>query len=77
MLYKQYITYAKRKTKETNRLFDTWDSYLNKNLTIQRNSIKFLDTKITTENSEIKIQALNKKSKYLIHWSSKVPFYYK
>ena len=57
ILYKQYVdhTYAKTKRDETDKLFNTFNSYhSNTRLIVEENETKFLKTKITRENGETK-----------------------
>ena len=71
-------TYIKRKLNEVNTLFDALNSYHpNIKFTLEQNPKKFLDTQIIKENNKIKTQVFVKISTYPVHWSTKVPFWYK
>ena len=80
ILYKRYVsdTYVKRKRNESDTLFDALNSYHpNIKFTLEQYPKRFLDTQIIKGNNQIKTQVFVKKSMYLVHWSSKVPFHYK
>ena len=69
---------VKRKRNKSDTLFDALNPYHPYiKFTLEQNPKRFLDTQIIKENNGVKTQVFSKKSKYPVHWSSKVPFHYK
>ena len=77
ILYKHYVdhTYADTKRDESDKIFDTLNSYHpDIKLILEENQTNFWNTKITRENGDIETQVLCKNWKSLLHWQSKLTF---
>ena len=75
ILYKRYVddVFKRKKINEDDTLLRKLNSYhKNINFTVERNLIKFLDTKLQLING-IYITSVNRTKKLPMHWSSKVP----
>ena len=78
--YKRYVddTYIPRKKLEPDSLFEKLNSYHpNIKLTIEKNPMNFLDTKIIRCGYEIETKVYNKPKKLPVDWNLKFPTKYK
>ena len=67
-----------RKKNEHDIIFQNLNMYHPKtNLTIEVNPCKFLDTNVINNQGNITTEVFRKTSKLLVHWSSKVPKWYR
>ena len=68
----------RRKKNEHDTIFENLNKYHPKiNLTIEVNPCKFHDTKIINNEGNITTEVFRKTSKLPVHWSSRVPKWYK
>ena len=76
--YRRFVDVTYKRRKKTDEQFSKKKSYHpNKNLMIDINPSKYVDTKITQNKNEIKCFPHHKDNKLPFHWKSAVPRNYK
>ena len=80
LFYRRFVDdiINRRKKNKHDIIFGNWNKYHPKiNLTKEVNPCKFLDTKIISNKGNITTEVFRKTSKQPVHWSSRVPKWYK